>query len=206
MPRRALLLAALLLPGTALARPGFVLGLRLAIAPALLEAADRLPLSELVASQVPVQAEALWRIDPRLAAGAYLSFGLGQPGAAGCGGASCGATSIRAGAELQLEPRTPILGGAPWLGAGAGWEWLEVIRDDAGGEVTTGLHGPEGFVEAGLAWRAGARFAVGPYLLLAAGSYGRASLDAPGGSASAPVPERSVHLWLHVGVRGTFEL
>ncbi len=206
MPRRVLLLAALLLPGTVLARPGLVLGLRLAFAPALLDAADRLPLGELVVSQVPVQAEALWRIDRRLAAGAYASYGFGQPGAGACGGARCGARSFRAGAQIQLAPDTPVLGAAPWLGAGAGWEWLSVSRGLAGTEVVTGLHGPEGFVEAGLAWRAAERFAVGPYLLVAAGSYGRASLEAAGGSASAAVPDRSVHLWLHAGVRVTFEI
>lgn len=206
MPRRVLLLAALLLPGTALARPGLVLGLRLAFAPALLDAADRLPLGELVASQVPVQAEVLWRIDRRLAAGAFASYGLGQPGATACGGASCGARAIRAGAELLFEPGAPLLGAAPWLGAGAGWEWLSVSRELAGTEVSTGLHGPEGFVEAGLAWGVAERLAVGPYLLLAAGSYGRASLEAAGGSASSALPDRALHLWLHAGVRGTFEL
>lgn len=202
MTARSLLLAALLTPAAALARPA--VAVRLAFAPSFLEAADRLPMRDVVSSQIPLQLDAVWRLGAALDAGAYASYGPGFAG--GCRGADCSASSVRAGLQVQRSFAATVAGGLPWLGAGAGWEWATVRRGPPGGEVTWRWSGPEGLVEAGLAWSLGRRVSLGPYLLLALGSYGEVSLDADGGAASSPVGDRSLHAWLHAGVRGRIDL
>src|SRR5512138_3163280 len=115
---RALLVAALLLPTAAAAQRGVgvELGLRLAWAPALGDAARYMPMSEAVAWQVPIQAEVAWSAE-RFAAGLYGAWGPAVAGAEACtDGASCSAQVARAGFEASWRLPPLGFGAAPWLG------------------------------------------------------------------------------------------
>jgi hypothetical protein len=202
---RTVLLAALLVPASAAARP--TLALRLAFAPALGEVARYVPMSEAVQAQVPLQADALWRLGP-FAAGAYASYGIGQVPSDVCGaGASCSAAAIRAGAQ-GLRAFSPLWreGPIPWAGAGLGWEWASQRRERLGAETETTWNGPEAVLQAGAEWALGARLAVGPFVQLAAGRYLDVSVDTGEASASARIGDRAFHGWIHVGVRGALGL
>ncbi|HET8538367.1 MAG TPA: hypothetical protein VFL83_00715 [Anaeromyxobacter sp.] len=203
---RTLVVAALLLPAAAAAQRGvgIELGLRLAYAPSLGNAAGLVPMSEAVDVQVPIQLDAAWATET-FGAGTYVSWAPGQAGAQGCtDGASCSAQVTRAGVQAIWKVREASLGGAmPWLGGGLGWEWASHRRERLGAATTTRWNGPELSLQGGAAWRAGERFTVGPYLLVGVGWYERVTIETAESSGSGSLGDRAVHGWIHVGVRGT---
>lgn len=208
---RALLVAALLLPTAAAAQRGvgIELGLRLGWASALGDAARDVPMSEAVASQLPIQAEVAWSAD-RFAAGVYGSWGPGQAGAQACSdGASCSAQATRAG--FQAAWRLPALsfGAAPWLGAALGWEWASHRRERLGAETVTRWNGPEVGLQGGLDWTPlvrGRTARLGPYAQLAFGRYERMTLEVAEGTGSSAIPDRAFHAWIQLGVRAAIDL
>jgi hypothetical protein len=214
----ALLVAALVavLPAApAAAGPSF--GLRLGWASAVGSAAAHVPMSEEVAWQVPIQAEALWRLPwgapaPRagLSLGLYGSYapaGLTGAGSTPCAdGASCSAQAIRAGAQALWTFAPWVLDASPWIGAGAGWEWTSQRRERLDATTSTRWNGPELSIQGGAAWRLGSAFALGPYGLVGLGWYRDVGIETPVESASASIGARAVHAWIHLGVRGTFDV
>jgi hypothetical protein len=207
-PLPALAAAALLAPAAApaQAQAQATFGLRLAWAPAVGSAADHVPMSEAVESELPIQGDALWRAGP-LAFGAYGSWAFGQVGGTACAdGASCSASGVRAGAEATWTFAPWSFGAAPWVGAGLGWEWATQRRERLGASTTTSWNGPELALQGGAEWRVQGPFAVGPFALVGLGSYRTVSVDTGQASASAPIANRAVHAWIHLGVRGTFDL
>jgi hypothetical protein len=178
-------------------------GLRLAYAVPLGEAVVGDPLRRTFTGAVPLQVEGGWRAGPWYGglcfqyAFAQLagSFTRAFPGAR--------AADLLFGAEGRYA--LSALGPArPWVGAGAGWEWatFSVRGVEAG---TLRLSGPEGSLGAGADLplpRGGG--AVGPFLAAHLGSYSQVRADGPGGAVDRALARRSVHLWLQLGVRGSF--
>jgi hypothetical protein len=201
--RTALALAALLLPVVAAAQPS--LALRLAYAPAAGSAAARIPMSDELGAQVPIQVDALWRFGA-LAAGPYASWGHGL--VSGCDdGARCRGAGVRTGLEALItlpELRRGTL--VPWAGAGVGWEWASRRRERLGSSLTWTWSGPEAHLQVGGGWTVARGLAVGPYLLVAGGRYERVALRTPIDSAATSVRERALHAWVHLGVRGALDL
>jgi len=206
--RRALLagLATLQLAATARAAEGGPsVGLRLGWAFPLGDAAAGERLADTFRGAVPVGLEAHWRFGERLSAGVHLEYGFGllAPRFADAFASARGA-DLRAGAAARYRFST---GWAlePWVGAGAGWEWARFwLRGTAPGRI--GLSGPELQLEAGGDHRlAGRRLAVGPFLSARLGRYDTASESGPSGSTSVGIRRTSVHAWLQVGLRGTFD-
>ena len=199
--RRALLLAALLLPAAARAQPSAAL--RLAYAPALGDLARGVPMSDAMSSQIPVQLDLLWRFG-QLSAGAYGSWGLGQASGDACkAGASCSASVVRVGAQAlwAWEPfgEARIL---PWAGAGLGWEWAFQSAERLGSRTSYTWSGAELALQGGAEWPIAGRFGVGPFLLLGGGRYAREAVDTSADSGSADIGTKAFHVWIHVGVRG----
>jgi hypothetical protein len=202
--RKLAVLAALLAPLTAAARP--TLAARVAIAPAVGSVASNVPMGDVLQVQLPLQLDALWR-EGALALGAYGSFGIGWPSAAVCAeGAECSGAALRLGLQgtwaLPPPPRWP----QPWLGAGVGWERASFRRERLGSASSWRYGGAEAFLQGGVEWSLGGRFALGPYALVALGRYGSASLETPVASASADLVDRAFHAWFHLGVRGRVDL
>ena len=201
---RAALIAAALVAGLAAsaARAEPSAALRLGIAPAVGSAAQDVSMTDVLPLQFPIQLDALWRVGP-FSAGLYGSWGPGRAG--GCGpGTTCSATVWRAG----LEATWTFSAGRsePWIGLASGYEWASVDRTH-GATVTTTLRGFEpAAVQGGIEWPVGRWLALGPYALVGLGRYATVSVDTGYGSASEPVPNRAVHAWLHLGVRGRLVL
>src|SRR5512138_1424929 len=208
---RALLVAALLLPTAAAAQRGVgvELGLRLAWAPALGDAARYVPMSEAVAWQLPIQAEVAWSAE-RFAAGLYGSWGPGGAGAQGCtDGASCSAQVARAGIEARWRFAPWSFGAAPWLGGALGWEWASHRRERLGVATTTRWNGPELGLQGGLEWQLlgwTKAWWLGPYAQVGLGRYERTTLETSGGTGSGSIADRAVHAFVHLGVRGAVDL
>lgn len=201
--RRLILLAVLLLPASARARPSAAL--RLAFAPAIGDVAEAMPMSDVIRAQVPLQLDLLWRTGP-LSAGAYASWGLGRGGICDPG-ASCSASDLRVGLEgLYAFPPLGRAGIVPWAGLGLGWEWTSRRRERLGNETSYTWNGAELALQGGLEWPLAGRFSLGPFVQVAIGRYGRVALDAPEGSASAEIGSKAVHAFIHLGVRGKVDL
>jgi hypothetical protein len=196
-PRTARLatLLALLAPVAAAGQPS--LGLRIAVAPALGSAVQGVPISDAVRLQVPLQLDALWDFGP-WAVGAYGSWGWGQVGS--CDG-SCDGSVLRAG--IQGTRAFSRRGGVPWAGLAAGYEWATEERTRGGHEETTRWRGFELFqLQGGMEWRLARAVALGPYALVGLGRYTDATVDTGVASQSVSLPDRALHAWIHLGVRG----
>lgn len=196
---RLLLVAALLLPTAAAARP--TLGLRVGYAAAIGDASKDTPMDEVAKAQLPIQLDVLWRFTDRFALGPYFSYGFGVLGndvADDCDrlGADCSVATLRVGVQgtyvlPQLANRL-----LPWLGAGIGYEWVRASVSAGAFDTTQSVSGWELFnLQAGADFTLGStKFAMGPYGVFSFGRY--SSVD---GNA---VAEKAWHEWLHLGVRG----
>ena len=177
--------------------------LRLGVAPALGSAAANVPIDDVVQVQFPLQLDALWRTGP-VSGGLYGSWGPGRTGRCG-GGSTCSARVWRVGLQATWTFATAS-GSEPWVGLASGYEWAIMDRT-RGGTVTTTLSGFEPIaVQGGWEWRLGRWLALGPYALAGVGRYSRMSVDTGFGSATEDIPDRAVHGWIHLGVRGRLVL
>ncbi len=210
---RAALGAALLAAAPPAAASGLTLGARLAWAPAVGSAADRVPISEELRWQVPIQADAVWRLPwgapapfAGLSVGAYASWGRARAGTTPCAdGAACSGRTIRAGAQALWTFAPWILRASPWAGAAFGWEWASSRRERLGAVTTTRWNGPELAIQGGAAWHVGGPLAIGPFALVGLGQYSGVGIETQVESASASVRDRAVHAWIQLGVRGTID-
>lgn len=200
---RTLLVALLLLavPGAAAAGPE--LALRLGWATSSGGASRGTPMSDVAASEIPVQLDGLWRFGPHFSAGAYYSYGFGRLSkdvSDRCDGlgASCSVWTMRTGVEAQwaftdLSPRF-----APWIGAGTGWEWVREKVAVGSQSARQSLSGWEILsLEGGADVKVTPRIVLGPYLSFRVARYGR--LD------GYSVVNQAFHRWLGVGIRGTYD-
>jgi hypothetical protein len=194
--------AALLALAASAARAEPVVAFRAAVAPAFGSAADDVPVSDAVSLQLPLQLDALWRRGG-FAAGAYGSWGWGRVD--GCEG-SCSASVWRAGLQATFS-FAPVRGMEPWAGLAAGHEWATARRGRGGTEISTTWRGWELLAaQGGLEWRVARAVALGPFVLLGVGRYGALSVDTGIESASASIPGRALHAWMHVGIRARLVL
>ena len=192
---RAALVLALAAAGPARAEP--VLALRLGVAGAVGSASGNLPMAHAVPLQLPLQLDALWRERP-FAGGLYGAWAPAEPG--GCAsGERCSARAWRAGLQGTYAFRAD--GVEPWAGLALGWEWATLERDHSGAIVGT-WSGPELSAQGGAEWLVARWLALGPYALVGGGRFDRYAVTAPAGSASATISDRTLHVWLELGVRG----
>lgn len=177
---------------------------RLAVAPAFGSAAAKVPISDAVSLQFPMQLDLGWRFGP-LTVGGYGSWALAR-GPTCASGASCSATAVRAGlqATWTFDPGGGVLG---WVGAASGWERATFHVKRAATDDATSYSGLEILqVQGGVEWPLHRRLVLGPYLLLGFGRYSDVRVETRVQSASASIPDRALHTWLHLGVRARVPL
>jgi hypothetical protein len=181
--------------------------------------------SDYISGQIPLGVNLGARVDGHVALGLYYSYGFGFLGGhlretcdlleASPSGAtvevSCYARSHRLGLQVgyHFTPRRTF---DPWIAAGIGHEFLDVTLSSvsASGSATSTLDA-DGMelinVHAGLDYRLGEHFRVGPFLGLTMTTYGsftRACHGACGiaGSSGGDVGHGASHAWLFFGLRG----
>lgn len=189
--RKLLMIAAVaLLPFTANAQ--FSLGLRVGYAPAMGDYMKDSAMSDGVKSQIPIQVDAMYKVTPAFAAGAYLSYGFAQLDS-DC--TDCSATDLRIGVQGTYAFNTVSQQFVPWLGAGFGYEIASV--DYGGASVDT-----SGFeflnLQGGADYKVSDQFSVGPYVQFSIGQYSNVE--------GTDIPEKAMHEWLGFGFRGKFDL
>jgi hypothetical protein len=143
----------------------------------------------------------------------YAPFGSPSSNAlpeCGQSGTSCSSNFIRAGFSVQWHP-LGSRGTDPYVGLGAGYEWLNVnISAD---NITVSAQ-YSGFIFAdipvGIDFRLAKAVRFGPYVDLAFGEYRTGSLSAPGGTGlglsevSSNISPKTLHFWLSFGLRIVF--
>jgi hypothetical protein len=164
-----------------------------------------------------VQLDFGFRPDPHVFLGAYGSLGALAPAGHACAGRSCEGTDVRLGIEGQYHFQ-PGLRWDPWLGVGAGYEWLHLgysggsgnAGDGSSNESTT-LRGFELLnVQAGVDYALCSGLRVGPFASFAVDEFSDAktlsTTETVVHEQSADISNTALHDWLTVGVRGSFDL
>lgn len=206
------------------ARTGFETGLRLGVGVPVgkggrdLAGGER-SLGDLTTWRAPLWLDVGYRLSAATTLGAYAQVGVGGNGDACVG--ECDWSDIRVGAQAQWR-LAPGSGVSPWIGIGAGYEWLSYrtllqvpLADAEPGEpdavaVRTAelLAGPELLLQAGIDFLLEDSFSVGPYASATFGQYLSDSVKCePRDLPCAEIPAidgAGFHSWLGVGLRGSY--
>lgn len=161
-------------------------------------------LSELVASQIPIQLDIGYWVIPNLLVGVYGQYAFGvlaNDVSKGCDalGTDCRAFGMRLGLQGQYHflPSERL---NPWVGLGIGYEWNEL---SAAAGVDVNYHGFEfAMLQAGVDFGVTRRLGLGPFVSFSIGQYSSAA----SGEQDLEIRESAAHEWLTLGARGTFTL
>ncbi len=168
--------------------------------------------SDWLKAQIPIQLEALYRFNPNLAFGPYVSYGFARPGgpfgdSCGTAGETCSSRVFRLGFEAMY---TFALEGtyerfSPWLGAGLGFEWSRLEEHAPAGDYTTTATGLEILsLQGGLDWVVNEKLAAGPFLMISFGRYDDASATNAFGTVNG-LQDKAIHEWIQLGLRVRFD-
>jgi len=135
----------------------------------------------------------------------YAPFGSPNSGTfttCAVAGTSCHSTTFRAGFSVQWHP-LGSRGLDPYVGVGAGYEWLTVDISGNGTDLSSQFNGFSWLeVPVGVDFRLSKDIRLGPYLGFMMGQYRNASVTLSG--VSGLIPHRAIHFWLSAGVRLVF--
>ena len=219
IPAATLVAAALLLAGWALpASPeeppapavGFTVGARASTAfpmGSVLSDPGNGPLliDELVAISIPLQLDVGVNLRRRWFVGVYVQYAWDFLQIDQCKvGESCSVTGLRLGLQATYAFRDH---GGPWVGLGTGLEWM--FTSYASPDFTTRLDvGGWEYAIFQVGWdvEVSPGWMVGPWVSGSVGEFTRASLGVDGRTSEVAIPNRAVHGWLQLGVRGSFSL
>ncbi len=190
-------------------KPGFGGGYRLGFAFPMGSASSAQKFSDAVDGMIFLWGEFGYWPDPHLFAGLFLGAGYVLPD---CGGnASCSGWDLRGGPEVVVRVM-PFQDVTPFLGVGAGYEWLTA---SASTEVLSSRQTVHGFelvhFQAGIDVRTRGDF-YGMFLFYSLSKFTKESLkveDETGGNngfdRSGDIDDPKIHSWLGIGARGTLE-
>jgi hypothetical protein len=160
-----------------------------------------------IAHAIPLWIEAGWRITPHWFVGLAGSYARGFRGGALDGycqhaGESCEPEDLHLGVEAHYHV-LPSASWDPWFGVGSGYEWLRVLT----GPGVMGLKGWElADTQVGVDYRVASGVSLGPFAALAIGEYDSWFSSSSKAKSSGPVGLTSLHAWLTLGIKGTFDL
>lgn len=175
---------------------GFELGVRIDAQLPVGEVFGGTSVKDMTAGQAALQVDLGWRIDPRWSVGAFTRYGIALVN--GCtDNVSCSGHDLRLGVEGQLH----LLPGSaidPWIGLGAGYEWLSLSSSTSAVDTEVTFKGPTfALLDVGADYRVSDTVGVGPYLEASAGQFRS--------TGSSGLARKRAHLWVGLGVRGWFD-
>jgi len=161
-------------------------------------------IDELVTLSIPLQLDAGVTLFHRWFVGAYVQYGWSVLQVGQCKkGDACKLTGLRVGVQalFSLHDR----GDTPWAGVGTGYEWLFTRYSRTGVTTTLDVGGWE-FVnlQAGYDVVVSPGWKVGPWISGSVGEFSRASRKDSGQATDQDIPNKAVHGWLQMGVKGSF--
>jgi hypothetical protein len=161
-------------------------------------------IDELVTLSIPLQLDAGVTLFRRWFVGAYLQYGWNVLQVGQCKvGDSCKLTGLRVGLQGLFSLHEQ--GDTPWVGVGTGYEWLFTQYSGPGYATTLDVGGWE-FVnlQAGYDVVVAPGWKVGPWISGSVGEFSRASRKDSGQNTDQNIPNKAVHGWLQLGVKGSF--
>jgi len=184
-------------------RPSFEAGARLGLGVPFggVDAGNKDAVGETMSLMVPIWLEAGVRIRQKWHVGLYLVIGPGTLGGglnAACSlPDGCHVVDIQFGASAHYHAR-PGKTFDPWVGVGAGHEWLSILTS-GGGPTADGWTWL--LIESGVEIKASERAVWGPFVTASLGryeSFGNRFL-------AARPPDLALHEWLMLGVRVAYD-
>jgi len=164
--------------------------------------------SDVINFAIPFGIEVGYRIGGVVFVGGTFTYGpFGSPSTstlAACGatGNSCHSNDYRVGFTVQWHP-LGSRGLDPYIGVGAGYEWLTVDLSGNGMSVSSQYNGWTWLdVPIGVDFRLSKEIRLGPYVDFSMGQYRNASVTL--GGVSAFIQQRALHFWLDFGARVVF--
>jgi hypothetical protein len=155
---------------------------------------------------VPVSLDAAYRWSPHLGVSLRAQYGIAIPTlcrSAGDCTASLGSDFAVSFAIRVYAPRVGRM--APFVDAGIGYEWMTTRLVEAGASSARSYQGPLLLsLTTAVPFRLGERWAIGPFVGAAAGTFTAFSLDTSASTQSGNVAARAVHAWLTLGLRLEF--
>lgn len=158
-------------------------------------------MSDTITASVPVRLDVGYRFARHFYAGGAAQIATIIPN--GCpSGSSCSGTDVRFGLMVAYHAR-PTRTVDPWLGAGVGYEILDVSRSVGGSSVDISARGIEVLdLELGVDLRPTRSLRLGPVLSSSIGKYTRVAVN---GTPTADF-DTATHAWVMLGFRGAFDL
>lgn len=181
------------------------LGLRLGYGIPMGDAVKDGKLSDGISGMVPIWIDAGYMVTPNIMVGLYGQYGIAFYKPKCPTGASCSASDIRFGIQGQYHIM-PAKSMDPWVGLGIGYEMTKFGLSASGVDVSSSYNGFEfANLQGGLDFKAGPVM-VGPFLSFSLGQYSSYSNKAPApiGNSSGSIPDKAMHEWFTIGVKGTF--
>jgi hypothetical protein len=160
--------------------------------------------------QIPLFFEMGGKPHPNFFIGGYLGLGFGRAAgplqrACDSSNITCTGIAVRLGVEFQYHILPAALAN-PWIGYGIGYESMRISMSRSGQSVDVTVTGVE-FARfmGGVDFRVDPNFGIGPFADVSLGQFSNVRSD-PGGGASMDreIPNKAMHEWLTVGVRGVF--
>jgi len=161
-------------------------------------------IDELVTLSIPLQLDAGVTLSGRWFVGAYVQYGWNVLQVGQCKvGESCSLTGLRVGVQALFSLHDQ--GDTPWAGIGTGYEWLFTRYSRTGVTTTLDVSGWE-FVnlQAGYDVVVSPGWKVGPWISGSVGEFSRATLKYDGRTTDQNIPNKAVHGWFQMGVKGSF--
>jgi outer membrane protein W len=167
-------------------------------------------MSDIYSGRIPLMVDAGFRATPNIYVGASFMYGVmlinGDKTGCNLSGADCSAHEIDFGvdAHYHLAPEQTI---DPWVGLGIGYEWVTNSSSSSGssggGTGSATLSGWQ-FVnfQLGADYKAQDSLGIGPFVSLSLGEYSSVSGD----GASIDIPNKALHEWFTIGLRGAYDI
>lgn len=197
------LLAVIAAMAPAAAQAQFTVGARTGYAIPLGDVGGTLKMNDTISGQIPLHLDIGYQLaNTNLTVGGYFEYGLG--GAAGAAqddcdafGQDCSSSTLRIGAQLLYSFVRPQQTVTPWMGVGLGYE--SFTFDDGTAELTAS--GTEFLIlQGGMDWKLGATAKLGLFASFSLGQYSDIEIAGLSGS----IPDKKMHEWFTLGVRGAF--
>jgi hypothetical protein len=167
-------------------------------------ATGSLLVDELLTLSLPLQLDVGVGLGGHWFVGGYVQYGWSVFQIGQCQvGESCTITDLRLGVQALYSVHEK--GDTPWFGLGTGWEWMFTSYSSPTFATTLDVSGWEFLnLQAGYDVVVAPGWKVGPWVSGSVGEFSRASMGRSGQTQNSDIPNKALHGWLQLGVKGTF--